>query len=59
MKEDMIMKELYIAPELNITCFAPCERLAADDELFFDDLLDVGGLKPSAGVQDGDLDLDL
>ena len=54
------MKELYIAPELNITCFAPCERLAnADDELFFDDLLDVGGLKPSAGHQDGDLDLDL
>ena len=57
------MKELYIAPELNVTCFAPCERLAADDELFFDDLLDVGAgnnnAKPSAGYDEGDLDLDL
>ena len=56
------MKELYIAPELNITCFAPVERLAnaaEDDEIIFDNLLDVGGLKPSAGRQEGDLDLDL
>ena len=57
------MKELYIAPELKVTCFAPCERLAADDEIWFDDLMDVGtgsnNSKPSAGYDKGDLDLDL
>ncbi|MBR5529253.1 MAG: hypothetical protein IKU57_02135 [Oscillospiraceae bacterium] len=54
------MKELYIAPELNVICFAPVERLAADGEINFDDLLDAGGLKPEASRDpEGDLDLDL
>ena len=54
------MKELYIAPELQVTCFAPVERLAADGEINFDDLFDTDfGLKGSAGKKDEDLELDL
>ena len=53
------MKELYIAPELNVICFAPVERLANEGEVFFGTLLDASGHKESAGVQAGDLELDL
>ena len=56
------MKELYIAPELNVVCFAPVERLAANGEINFDDLLDAaGGWQPEGASRDenGDLDLDL
>lgn len=56
------MKELYIAPELNVICFAPVERLAAEDksEINFDDLLDAGGFwSPASRDEQGDLDLDL
>lgn len=55
------MKELYIAPELNVLCFAPVERLAVDGEINFDILQDVSGEGPaeSAGRENGDLDLDL
>lgn len=55
------MKELYIAPELNVICFAPVERLAVDGEIEMDTLLDVSGdgAVESAGRENGDLDLDL
>lgn len=54
------MKELYIAPELKVTCFAPVERLAADVSISFDDLLSKAGpgYRPQAGVS-GETDIDL
>lgn len=54
------MKELYIAPELKVTCFAPVERLAADVSIDFDDLLK--GLGPNSGSPagvSGETDIDL
>ena len=57
------MKELYIAPELKITCFAPVERLA---NTTFDGIINFGDvLKVNAGSTSGasrgkdDLDIDL
>ena len=35
------MKELYTSPELKVTCFAPMERLASNNSITFDDLLDL------------------
>ena len=55
------MKELYISPELNVTCFAPVERLA-NNELEIESLLDIttyGEVKPSAGEEEGDFGLDI
>ena len=54
------MKELYIAPELNVICFAPVERLAANGEINFDDLLDAaGGWQPDGASRDEQADLDI
>ena len=45
------MKELYIAPELKITCFAPVERLA---NTTFDGIVNFGDvLKLNAGQASG------
>lgn len=51
------MKELYIAPELNLLCFAPVENLASQGVNIFDldNLLDAAGEGPSAGVKDEDI----
>lgn len=49
------MKELYISPELKVTCFAPVERLANDDGIKFDDLLDAADkVFPEVDPSDGD-----
>ena len=57
------MKELYIAPELKITCFAPVERLANttfDGVINFGDVLKVNaGSASSASRGKDDLDIDL
>ena len=53
------MKELYIAPELKVTCFVPVERLAnSEDPLKLELLMDVTvyGSDPSAGVSIEDED---
>ena len=52
------MNEQYIAPELQVVCFVPMERLANDPDVEL--LLDVsGGEKLSAGFDDGDFGLDI
>ena len=38
------MKELYTSPELKVTCFAPVERLAAENGM-----LDISNLLAAAG----------
>lgn len=40
------MKELYIAPELKLVCFAPAQSLANTDPM---DIVTVFGLDGSAG----------
>ena len=57
------MNELYSAPELKVTCFAPVERLA---NTTFDGIVNFGDvLKLNAGQSSGasrgndDLDVDL
>ena len=56
------MKELYTSPELKVTCFAPMERLASNNSITFDDLLDLttGGsnFKPNNN-SDSDFKVDL
>ena len=48
------MKELYTSPELKVTCFAPVERLAAEDGVLnFGDLLAASG-KNDPAVKSGD-----
>lgn len=57
------MKELYIAPELNVICFAPVERLANDENpLNIDLLMDVsiyGSERPGASIGDDDFGFDI
>ena len=57
------MKELYISPVLNVVCFAPVERLAANEELLkIDSLMDVstyGDNQPGASIRDDDFGLDI
>lgn len=57
------MKELYISPVLNVVCFAPVERLAANEELLkIDSLMDVstyGEVRPGASIEDDDFGLDI
>lgn len=53
------MKELYIAPELNVICFAPVERLANND-VDINDLINAGeDSTPASRDPEGDIDLDL
>ena len=42
------MKELYIAPEVEVLCFAPVENLATDID--FGDLIGGGGGSTLPGV---------
>ena len=51
------MKERYIAPELNLLCFAPVENLASfGSNIFdFDDLLQAAGSQPGAVTSKEDL----
>lgn len=50
------MKGPYIAPELTVTCFAPVERLAAEESVLnFGDLLAASGSQKPAGKSEGDL----
>ena len=53
------MKEHYISPVLQITCFAPVERLAAT--INFDDLLDLtdGGKGDATNPSGGDVGINL
>ena len=54
------MKELYTSPVLNVLCFAPVERLAANGVIDFDKLLEAGGNAGEASRDTvGDLDVDL
>ena len=56
------MKELYIAPELNVICFAPVERLANNDLLETELMLDIsvrGGQEDGASIGDDDFGLDI
>ena len=50
------MKELYIAPELELLCLVAEEKLATNNELDFDDLL---GTKGEGVSVDPDLDIDV
>ena len=52
------MKELYISPELKVTCFAPVERLA-NNTIIFGDLLAASGHKPAADSSKDDLTVKL
>lgn len=52
------MKERYIAPELNLLCFAPVENLASSlgTNIFnFDTLLEAAGEGPGATTSPGDI----
>lgn len=51
------MKELYIAPELNLLCFAPVENLASlGTNIFdFDTLLEASGQLSGAIKEDEDI----
>ena len=56
------MKELYISPELNVICFAPVERLANNDLLETELMLDIsvrGAQQPGASIGDDDFGLDI
>ena len=54
------MKELYTSPELKVTCFAPVERLAANEGIVnFPDLLAASGSKNPASTNDNDIKVDL
>lgn len=54
------MKELYTSPELKVTCFAPVERLAADEGvLIFGDLLAASGNGKPAVKSDDDFTVKL
>ena len=57
------MKEWYSAPELNVLCFAPVERLANNEEELKTDLvLDIttyGGQENPASNEDEDFGLDI
>jgi len=52
----MNMKELYIAPELNVLCFAPSEKLA---NISFDNLLASGEKGEAVVPSDTDISIDL
>ena len=54
------MKELYTSPELKVTCFAPVERLAAEDGVLnFSDLLAASGNQNPADPSKDDLNVKL
>jgi hypothetical protein len=54
------MKELYTAPELKVTCFAPVERLAAEEGVLnFGDLLAASGNQKPADKSGDDLNVKL
>lgn len=43
------MKEKYTSPELELLCFAPAQRLAADGEIDFDNLNGSGQTSGASG----------
>ena len=54
------MKELYISPELKVTCFAPVERLAAESNILnFQDLLAAAGNQNPADKSGDDFSVKL
>ena len=57
------MKELYIAPELNVVCFVPVERLAnGEDLLKLDLLMDIstyGEKQDGVSIEDDDFGVDV
>ena len=54
------MKELYTSPELKVTCFAPVERLAAEEGVLnFGDLLAASGSQQPADPSGDDLNVKL
>ena len=55
-----MMKELYTSPELKVTCFAPVERLAAEEGVLnFGDLLAASGNQKPADPSGDDLKVTL
>ena len=56
-----MMKERYTSPEMKIMCFAPAEKLAANDILDFSDLWSVAGYDDnnSLGVNTSTHDIDV
>ena len=54
------MKELYTSPVLKVTCFAPVERLAAEEGILnFSDLLAASGNQQPAGKSNDDFTVTL
>lgn len=54
------MKELYIAPEWKIVCFAPLQQLANTDPFGIATILDLDdGSEPETGISGGGGDLDM
>lgn len=57
------MKELYIAPALHVTCFAPVERLANDEDLLdvgaMTKIVTFGGKENGASAEDEDFGMDI
>ena len=56
-----MMKERYTSPEMKVMCFAPAEKLAANDILDFSDLWSVAGYDDnnSLGVNTSVTDIDV
>ena len=55
------MKKLYIAPQLELLCLAPAERIAQETggaEVEFDEVMGVAGIGPSTNT-DEDIELDI
>ena len=55
------MKEFYIAPELELLCLAPAERIAEETigaEVEFEEVLGAAGSGPST-IPDEDVELDI
>lgn len=50
------MKELYIAPEAQLLCFAAQQKLASVD---FDDLLAAGGKDDGVVKEDSDVTIEI
>lgn len=56
------MKELYISPVLNVICFVPVERLANNEELKMDLMMDVavyGAKESGVDIEDEDFGVEI
>ena len=53
------MKELYTSPELEVNCFAPVERLAAEGSIDLGELVGAATHAPSASLGNDDINVKL